>query len=190
MKTIDISVNGIVYNNYYFIENAIDYKEYLKILDSNFDLAEYEIKQRAKLLEDAKYVGHASSALCSLAEMFSVNTNSKEDCSSILARNSILKMRVVSEQIKCLTEGKKLLINSKGGYFPLCKNDDYNIISNNKIIYSAKDIKISKWPNGKHYYAKIRDIDVVDSSGDMKWNTELKANQVAMFFLRELNSKS
>ena len=53
MKTIDISVNGIVYNNYYFIENAIDYKEYLKILDSNFDLAEYEIKQRAKLLEDA-----------------------------------------------------------------------------------------------------------------------------------------
>ncbi len=47
---------------------------------------------------------------------------------------------------------------------------------------SLKDIRIIKWPNGTHYYAKIGNQDVC-IGGEQKWNTKEKAQIAAEEFL-------
>lgn len=47
------------------------------------------------------------------------------------------------------------------------------------------EMKITKWPGGKHYYAKIGDIEVVDDDGNKKWPTYKRAEEeVSNFKIR------
>lgn len=50
------------------------------------------------------------------------------------------------------------------------------------------DIKVDRWFNGKHYYAKIGNVVVVDEFGNVKWNTPERAKEVAINYLDKLNS--
>lgn len=40
-----------------------------------------------------------------------------------------------------------------------------------KRLATKEDIKVIKWPGGKHWYAKIKNIDVVDEKGNQKWDS-------------------
>jgi len=53
--------------------------------------------------------------------------------------------------------------------------------------YSEKDISVSQWTYGNHYYAKIGKWDVVDEEGNTKWNTKQEAQRQAKIFLEQLN---
>lgn len=44
-------------------------------------------------------------------------------------------------------------------------------------------IKISKWPQGKHYHAIVNGIDVVDDDGNRKWNTVKAAERAVKKFM-------
>lgn len=44
-------------------------------------------------------------------------------------------------------------------------------------------IKISKWPQGKHYYATVDGIAVTDDDGVKKWNTVEAAERAAKKFI-------
>lgn len=52
--------------------------------------------------------------------------------------------------------------------------------------YTENDISVTKWPGGKHYYAKIRNIEVVDEEGDIKWSSTEEAERQAKIFLKRL----
>lgn len=52
--------------------------------------------------------------------------------------------------------------------------------------YTKEDINITKWPGGKHYFAKIGSITVEDEYGNTKWNTVEEAERQAEIFLRKI----
>lgn len=82
-----------------------------------------------------------------------------------------------------------VIINSVNGCRAM--NNSFKILeekSSDKLVFpttSEKDIKITKWPNGIHYYAKIGNQDVVDENGNVKWLTEKQAKKEAVKFLKE-----
>jgi hypothetical protein len=94
---------------------------------------------------------------------------------------------------KFINEGHTLYINKAGGFMPSL-GPEYEvketIISEELIFpeYTEKDIKIIRWPNGVHYYAKIGCVDVV-IDGEMKWKTEERAYEKALVFLKVMKRK-
>jgi hypothetical protein len=53
--------------------------------------------------------------------------------------------------------------------------------------YTEKDIKVVKWPGGKHYYARIGEIDVTDDENNLKWNSYQTAYNKAVEQLNKIN---
>lgn len=49
--------------------------------------------------------------------------------------------------------------------------------------YTKWDIKISQWVNGKHWYAKVGNVDVHDNGGNMKWDTYDEAEKWAKAYI-------
>jgi hypothetical protein len=93
-----------------------------------------------------------------------------------------------SGQVEMLGKYGCIYVQYTGGYF--CKSDD--IIEYGEPIYSEKcvfptkkEIKVFKWPNGKHWYAKIGSADVV-IDGEQKWNSYDTAKEKAELFLENL----
>lgn len=44
LQKYDLKVFGLVYENYYLVENIDQYKEYMDIMNNKFDVSEDEIK--------------------------------------------------------------------------------------------------------------------------------------------------
>ena len=86
-------------------------------------------------------------------------------------------------KIKYVNRGYKLMINNVDGW---CFINDDAIINYTDIKYTEKDIKLSKYRYGSHWYAKIDKIDVC-IDGVSKWNTEEFARRNAVEFLKTLN---
>jgi len=59
-----------------------------------------------------------------------------------------------------------------------------------KENYTESDISITRWPGGRHYYAKIKNIEVADENGDSKWNTTEEAKRQAKIFLKTLKMEN
>lgn len=55
-------------------------------------------------------------------------------------------------------------------------------------LTNALEIKVSRWPGGKHYYAKVGNIDVKDEDGNIKWGTYKRAEIEAKKFLTNQQS--
>lgn len=89
-----------------------------------------------------------------------------------------------------------LAVNPKGGFCPM----DPRLFTILKVVekdelempagsYDKSDIKITKWPGGKHYYAKVGTYDVVVKN-EVKWDTWNEAEKNALEFLEKLNKNS
>lgn len=61
-----------------------------------------------------------------------------------------------------------------------------------KMIYpddeklSLSDVRYIQWYHGKHWYAKIGKLDVVDQYGNQKWDTKEEAMQASQWFVEDL----
>lgn len=192
MKRINIKVKHISnynhqeywleYKDHYLIENIEQYKEYLLFLNNKFKVSESEIRN------NKTFIGHGYSQLTSITGMFCGMIDDINDRTPMLAHLKMLHGNVLATQLKHILNGEKLVINTRGGYFPIKKNDEYKTydIINNQ--YTEENIKINKWYGGSHFYAKIGDLDVVDNDGNVKWNTEKRAREVALQFIQTLNN--
>ena len=47
------------------------------------------------------------------------------------------------------------------------------------------DVRFLVWEGGKHTYAKIGKLDVVDADGNMKWNTRSEAEDAAKWYIEK-----
>lgn len=82
-----------------------------------------------------------------------------------------------------------IYIQSSGGYFP---HSDAVVI--HKTVEQdgfdfpilSKAIKVFQWQGGKHYYAKVGHLDVIDAAGNHKWNTVKEAERQAEIFAKKL----
>lgn len=106
---------------------------------------------------------------------------------------TILSRNMISPMTNFFLSGKIPLINQVGGYRFL--NNTVKIlhrVKKDNIIWpedSYLDIKISRWPEGKHYYAKVGKYDVQDEKGNVKWNTAKEAKRVAKTFLKNIKNE-
>jgi hypothetical protein len=50
-------------------------------------------------------------------------------------------------------------------------------------VLPTEEIRIIKWPDGKHFYAKVGNADVV-VDGKQKWDSKYAAQKAAERFLR------
>lgn len=115
----------------------------------------------------------------------------KGEAKSIIEHTDTLLKRLYKDKMKVISETGGIYINKNGGYFCFHKGlqiQDEKILKNKagQIVfpkYTEKDIKIIQWENGKHYYAKIGNIDVVDKMNNQKWNTKKRAQEIANEFL-------
>jgi len=186
-KLYNIKVNHkglwLEYTHHYFIQSLEDYKDYLSLLNNRFTASKNEIKN------NETFIGHGHSYLTGISGMFCGMINDKAERAPMLAHLTFLHGTVVSQQVKHLLQGDKLVINQNGGYFPIKPTQEYKctIIANKQ--YTESDIKVSKWQHGSHYYAKIGKIDVIDKIGNTKWNTRQGAKQAAIQYLKKLQGE-
>ena len=98
---------------------------------------------------------------------------------------------VTAQQMESIRRCGAIYVNRNGGYFP-CKGDieecevEQSKVLSFPTVRDEDDIRIIKWPQGKHWYAKIGDTDVV-VDGEQKWNTKAAAKAAAKKFLMELD---
>lgn len=179
MKCCNIKgANGLYYRNMRLVENLEDYNEYIEL---SFDV-EIEDSQREIITKIKDHgLGHCTHDLGEVGETIS----------NITGKGAIYAVAELGQQkkeaiLKLILKGYKVVINSRGGYFELCDND----IIEPHIEYSEQDIKITRWRGGKHYYAKVGHIDVEDGFGNVKWNTETRAREIALKYMYDLNTKA
>jgi hypothetical protein len=83
---------------------------------------------------------------------------------------------VVKGKVKDLAKHGRILINQNGGYFYW--HDGLSVLDtckNNKFPqYALKDVKVSKWPEGTHWYITVNGCAVV-VDGMEKWKSEKNA---------------
>lgn len=187
MKKYNIKVNfknnWMEYTDCYFISNLDEYKNYILLLNNMFLVSETEIKNLKT------FMGHGHSLLTGISGTFCGMIDSKEERKPMLAHLKYLHATILTDQLKHLLNGEKLVINKIGGYFPIKLGQEFELTEINGKKFTKKDIKVNKWWGGKHYYAKIDNIDVVDDDGNVKWNTEQYAYDVAIKYMYYLNGK-
>lgn len=134
-------------------------------------------KATSRLVQRDHFTNHVTIASYLLAEA--------KDCSFVesIAR---LMTRVERNQIDSLARGKVLYIREIGSYV----DDDgthYDVLDSYEapeLLFPEANIRLIQWPNGKHWYAKIGNIDVVVDD-EQKWNTKSDAKKAALRYLRE-----
>jgi hypothetical protein len=184
MNRANIECFGMKYQSYILIENMEQLLEYHNtIIDGKTKIAAKELVERGKVRAKNQYVGHPDSILVGVSEMFSEAKN----CGSLIALADLMG-QTKTDMIKLVLEGKNLAINNVGGYFPIPNDAKIEIVKDFK--YSEKDIRLTQYEGGKHWYAMIGDIEVTDEYGDKKWNTSTYANSIALKFLKNLNKKA
>jgi len=182
MRRANIKMNGLTYKDYLVIENLPDILEYHQIEFSNkIKLSHEEIEERAKTW----YKSHDATVLTDTAEF-----TAKFRETNPLDELTMLHAKILCDQFRDILADKKLAINKRGGYFSIkpSESPEYEWLSEYK--FTSDDIIVSKWPGGAHFYAKVGNIDVVDTEGNVKWNARWEARKAAVDFLRTLQNST
>lgn len=93
---------------------------------------------------------------------------------------------VVQAKLKILNETGRILINTNGGCMPWTSSFEEleSMISERFPQYTLSDVKVSKWPEGKHFYATV-DGTSIEVNGNKKWNSEHDAMTAAKKWLKD-----
>lgn len=103
-----------------------------------------------------------------------------------------LQKLATDPRIDMFNKGYKIMIPSNGIVTVIFSPDGEIIeeFESDKIEFpiikkpSYKDVRIMQWPGGKHWYAKIGNIDVV-VDGEQKWNSHREAELAAQKYIKE-----
>ncbi len=101
-----------------------------------------------------------------------------------------LNWQIVHGMLDALRRTGRIFINRRGGYFCMRKGITTTLTQDieNWILPDSK-VRIIRWPGGKHYYAKIGDLDISEGDCD-KWPTEQAAVDAAKRWLRSYERDS
>lgn len=94
---------------------------------------------------------------------------------------------MTQRQIDAINSGKTIWFNERGGWNYGLKGITATVYRDKILFpnYTEKDIRISRWGGGQHFYAKIGEIEVkevVNGETVMKWNTRSEAYQKALTY--------
>lgn len=142
-------------------------------------------KQSIKLKEDYTYVPHYTTRWAGVAQSFAEMKGTNFIKESTLLENEVHKGKSFA-----VIEGKTLYLREMGSYMVHTDSIEVtDIFESDTLVYpeyAESDIKITKWPSGSHFYAKIGNMDVIDKDGNQKWNTHKRAYEVALNELKNI----
>lgn len=133
---------------------------------------------------------HQSTEYGSAIDFLAKHTNYGDTAFEICLK---FENQIYDGKVKTLKKYGGIYLRTNGSYMPISEGyKTIETIENEKITYpqnkyTEKDIRIKRWDGGKHYYAKIKDIDVVNEYGEQKWNTVEYAELWAKRFLKKLS---
>lgn len=95
-----------------------------------------------------------------------------------------LEKRTYKDRINKFNEGKPIFLTDGLPYFPPKEWPTYDEeVWKDELEfpyeYNFKDVRFIRWPGGRHWYAKLGSIDIVDKYGYQKWNDKYYAMEVA-----------
>jgi len=76
-----------------------------------------------------------------------------------------------------------------GMEYEVLKTSENNVLVWPSEKYTKSDINVFRWPGGKHYYAKVGNVEVISLDGQSKWSDVKEAERQASLFLRRINKK-
>lgn len=128
---------------------------------------------------------HYKTSWASLIDLMSTINNKPFLEQSLTLENEMFesRMKMIQSDGGCLlTDG--LTVMPISGFKIIDECDMHKMIW---PTYSESDIRVITWPGGIHFYAKIGNMDVVDSESNQKWNSWDEAYEKAKEFLNKIN---
>lgn len=104
-----------------------------------------------------------------------------------------LEKKTIEDRIKFFKKGNSLYLQNNLTYMSF--KDDQEITDekfSKELIYPIEaqyhfdDVRYIQWPDGKHWYAKVGNLDICDKEGNYKWNTKEEAMNAAKKFCNSL----
>lgn len=95
-----------------------------------------------------------------------------------------LEERTYKDRIKRFIDGKPIFFTDGLPYYPPIDWPEYDEEVWKEELefpyeYNFEDVRFIQWPGGRHWYAKLGNIDIVDKYGYQKWNDKYYAMEVA-----------
>ena len=95
-----------------------------------------------------------------------------------------LEKRTFEDRINMFDKGKAIYFMDSLPYYcanvqPTYEDEVWKKTLEYPYEYQYDDCRFIQWPNGRHWYAKCGDIDIVDKYGNQKWSDKSYAQQIA-----------
>ena len=157
------------------------------VIDNIEQLLEYKNKTGSKyghaIVKGINGEENPYQQLYDAAEVYARNRNV-----SVVQGMSMLADSMTDKQVDAISAGHILWFNEKGGYnYGLDRYVPATVYRDKLLFpnYTKKDIRVSRWGGGQHYYAKVGEIEVkeyIDGEIIMKWNTYEEAYEKALMY--------
>lgn len=133
-----------------------------------------------------------------------VSVDTLQVCHAMLGKNEKwietainLEDETLKDRLKFFDDGHDMYFSSGLSYMIPNKNSNIQsriekIIEKDDLSFPDDKLKLDNvryisWPNGKHVYAKIGDLDIIDKHGNQKWGTHAEAEEAAKWFIKKEN---
>ena len=118
---------------------------------------------------------------------YAVETSMKAKGNSWLNSANELENRTFQDRLKLFQAGRPIYFTDGLPYYVGNEHPKYDEEKwSEELKYPYKfdfdQVRYIQWPNGRHWYAKIGNIDIVDKWGNQKWNDKYHAMRIAKYF--------
>lgn len=163
------------------------WEKYSSVLinESISDILERQLK---KLREE--YVGHPTNEWTSFVEQI---TEIKGG--NVLGNSNRMEFTLLKNREEMMNNKEEFFLDDKLTTFMLTPGiteiiDEFvsNMLEYPDEKMSIDNVRYIQWDGGKHWYAKIGKLDIVDEDGNQKWNSKQEAeNAVRKYFFNLTN---
>lgn len=178
-------------------EELLDYWTKKRASEFGVGLSNFLASKECEYLTRGTYSGkeHVSDPLAAVISHVCQIEAKKEGENEVTVKDVVDSLLTTTFRGMCKSISKTgaIYIQASGGYFPHSED----VIVNATIEQESYDfpifdltIKVFQWQGGKHFYAKVGHLDVVDvATGNQKWNTSEEAQRQAEIMAKALTKK-
>ena len=139
-----------------------------------------QITERIKYRSAGRIAPHFTSYWGSLVEMTAEMKNI-----SLLESACQLENKLFNDRLNMFLKGEEFYLTEGLTVFKLldCVAEIVEEVYKDEMIYpdnnthSIENVRYLQWEGGKHWYAKVGKIDIVDKEGNQKWNSKEEAER-------------
>ena len=181
---------------WYFVPSSVD-----QVIEHFNKIFGQEIK--AGVHDKVAGYKHASTAWREAVDMLTMfNLNGLEHNHWVM-NATLLENEVLNNRINDFKKGREVYLADGvvqfspnwDMYYKIDECESEELIYPKEAHFHLEEVRYLKWDvpgvtKGRHWYAKIGNMDVKDKDGNMKWDTKEEAEAAAEWFCTELNYKT